>query len=520
MSNLSNKLDLWINNNYNILLIGEAGVGKTAQIIEAFDRNKLKWLYFSASTMDPWVDFIGVPKEQVDPNTGKSYLDLVRPKIFEDDEVEAIFFDEYNRAPKKVRNATMEMIQFKSINGKRFNNLRVIVTAINPADEEGTYDVEKLDPAQMDRFHVQYRLPYLPDAKYFAEKYGDKIGILVCKFWKELPPEQQKLVSPRRLDYITQAFVDGVDPRDICPKGIVLDKLLTQLEHGSYKEQLMKVFNNGDAAEAKKWISDPNNLSACQSLIMSKTEYRNFFLPLFPRETISLLFQKNKSVRTDIYANIDKYEDILEGILSTAKINAFIANEIKANIDAYKAKQSTATNQNPNLSEMTKKLLNYDLFVNESGMTDIDISMYANRVNNLQLTDLEVDLNKVSLPKKLQIFNLVVDNLGSGASKEILDKVQSIYINILNGTRVQNLCKGFGQLPNIIKFTCSELNKMNQFIDRFDFQDRLKLKTLLKAIGVDPTISTLKVSDTKLLKSLGIDFNAEDNSFENIDKLF
>ena len=158
------KMDHWIETNRNVLFCGRHGVGKTACIIESFDRNNLNWKYFSAATMDPWVDFIGCPKEKVED--GKSYLELIRPKEFQNDEIEAIFFDEYNRSHKKVRNAVMELIQFKSINGRKFENLRFIWAAINPEDED-EYDVEALDPAQKDRFHVHVEVPYKPDLVYF-----------------------------------------------------------------------------------------------------------------------------------------------------------------------------------------------------------------------------------------------------------------------------------------------------------------------------------------------------------------
>ena len=61
-----NNFDFWIENNLNVLLRGKHGVGKTAMVVDAFERNNLKYKYFSASTMDPWVDFIGVPKEKTD----------------------------------------------------------------------------------------------------------------------------------------------------------------------------------------------------------------------------------------------------------------------------------------------------------------------------------------------------------------------------------------------------------------------------------------------------------------------
>jgi len=167
------KLKFWIDKNLNVLFVGKHGVGKTTTVLNAFNEAKLKWLYFSGSTLDPWVDFIGVPKEQKDEN-GNVYLDLVRPKHFQNDEVEAIFIDELNRSHKKVRNAVLELIQFKSINGKKFPHLRIVWAAINPdnedEEEEGNelkYDVEKLDPAIVDRFHIKVDVPYKPDASYF-----------------------------------------------------------------------------------------------------------------------------------------------------------------------------------------------------------------------------------------------------------------------------------------------------------------------------------------------------------------
>jgi MoxR-like ATPase len=171
------KLDFWIKEGLNVIFVGKHGVGKTTMVKEAFERNNLKWLYFSSATMDPWVDFIGVPKEKTEGEL--TFLELVRPKYFQTDEIEALFFDEFNRSHKKVRNAVMELIQFKSINGKKFNNLKIIWAAVNPDDEEDEelkYDVEKIDPAQLDRFHIHIKIPYKPHYVYFKNRYGNQMA--------------------------------------------------------------------------------------------------------------------------------------------------------------------------------------------------------------------------------------------------------------------------------------------------------------------------------------------------------
>lgn len=228
---LAKKFDFWIEHDLNVLLEGGHGIGKTELVTQAFKRNNIKYRYFSAATMDPWVDFIGVPKEKVQEN-GVSYLELVRPKDFQDDEVEAIFMDEFNRAPSKVRNAVMELLQFKSINGREFKNLRFIWAAVNPADDEDTYDVDRIDPAQQDRFQVQFALPAEPNEEYFAEKYKE-LGPKAIDWWGTLPTEIQRLVSPRRLDYALDFFIKGGDLKDVLPpltKPAILKAFLTRID--------------------------------------------------------------------------------------------------------------------------------------------------------------------------------------------------------------------------------------------------------------------------------------------------
>jgi hypothetical protein len=213
-NDLTKKTDFWIEQNLNVLLIGEHGIGKTAIIKDAFERNKLKWRYFSASTMDPWVDFVGVPKE-VQGENGSSYLDLIQKQEFQDGSIEMLFFDEFNRAPDKVRNAVMELIQFRSINGRKLPNLKGVWAAINPYDENETYDVEELDPAQEDRFHIIYELPNEPNKQYFQEKFGARMGTRAVEWWHYLPDNLKRLVSPRRLDYAVDIYTKGGDLEDV-----------------------------------------------------------------------------------------------------------------------------------------------------------------------------------------------------------------------------------------------------------------------------------------------------------------
>jgi len=208
ITELKTYLEKYLKANKNILLTGLHGIGKTHIMKEVLDENKIKYYYCSGATLDPWVDFIGIPKE-VEKGGGK-VLEFLRPETLSQD-IEVIIIDEYNRAPKAVRNACMELIQFKTLNGVKFGELRCIWAAINPDDDENiNYDVERLDHTQKDRFEIHLNLPYELNSEYFEAKYSEYIDLpRLNNWWDNLRTEEKLLVSPRRVEMaILQAIAD------------------------------------------------------------------------------------------------------------------------------------------------------------------------------------------------------------------------------------------------------------------------------------------------------------------------
>jgi hypothetical protein len=308
-------LDFWIKNNLNVLFIGRHGVGKTSIIVDAFNRNNLKWAYFSAPTMDPWVDFVGVPKERVDDN-GLIYLDLVRPKQFANDEIEAIYFDEFNRAAKKIKNASMEMLQFKSINGKKFNNLKIIWAAINPDDDdELEYDVEKLDPAQKDRFHIICELPYKPDITYFTKKYNEH-GSAAVDWWNKLPKEVQKEISPRRLDYALHVHCLGGNIRNSLPKQANASQLLSILSIGDINAKL-NTLAKSSPEEIRSFLSNINNVTLVIDNIAKNNDYMKLFLPYINADKLVSLMNSSNKIKNYIFSNYIDFKNLIYTISQT-----------------------------------------------------------------------------------------------------------------------------------------------------------------------------------------------------------
>lgn len=261
-------LSLYAKNGINVLLSGRHGVGKTEIIKAIFNEvyGEGNWIYFSASTMDPWVDFIGVPKAVTDKD-GTQVLELIRPARFKDDNIQALFFDEFNRAPAKVRNAVMELMQFKSINGRKFNNLKAVWGAINPADEEGTYDVEALDPAQIDRFQVYIDVPYKLDNKYMKKAHG-ALAVPFIEWWEKLSQELKYKISPRRLDAGAQIYKLGGNLTDVFPRESNVSNLLTGIKNISLDDE-WEDFKSLNESKKEVFLNNVSNVSKFEKYIIN-----------------------------------------------------------------------------------------------------------------------------------------------------------------------------------------------------------------------------------------------------------
>lgn len=405
------NLDFWIQNHYNVLFVGEHGVGKTSIVKEAFERNNLKWRYYSASTMDPWVDLVGVPKEKRSDD-GESYLDLVRPKEFTTDSVEALFFDEFNRSHKKVRNAVMELLQFKSINGKPFSSLKIIWAAINPEDEE-TYDVERLDPAQEDRFHIHVTVPYKPHKAYFTEKYGEDVSKAALSWWFDLPEEQKKLVSPRRLDYALDVLDKGGDVRYVLPVSTNVSKLITTLEIGPVADKLKKLRKDGDFEAAQTFLSNENNYNAAVKHIVGSPQNLNFFLPCLPNEKLAKLISDEPAVLKSVMNRVGEFENFKQvaNDIVGANANKGVAKQIVKFAEKHKIGGIDGTSGHSSLG--TKPI--YPWHANGSQAIYPDFLTQARQIVNLNGKHYSAHINT---QERKKAYGLIHENLPANLSEE------------------------------------------------------------------------------------------------------
>lgn len=433
------KYDGWIKRKLNVMFRGKKGIGKSEKVIAAFNRNygEGNWLYFSASTMDPWLDFIGAPKEAIDEETGKSYLKMIRPAALEFGTIKAIMFDEYNRAPTKIRNAVMELMQFKSINGHKFEHLETIWAAINPHDDAGTYNVEYIDPAEEDRFQVIVDLPYDVDPDWFRTAYGNE-GYAAAMWWRKQSDEIKDEISPRRLNYAVKEYLEEGDLYDILPPRANIVDLISHMNDGSYKQRLSQLYALNNEADVIHAFSNHNFFNGTKELIVANDNYLEYFIPYVPKDEIVNFYLSEQRVRKAMSSmNYNDYQYWFDPIINSE--NTKLVTGIKTGIERWRSR-----------------------FVGPEGYTDIEyIDMVANSQKNFAFIS-EPDKRRDLINQFGKILNSTIVLKEEtyrkmlGVMLEVLHHVKddksyrhAVVTNIKNIKRVYDT-QGYGRIEGIV----------------------------------------------------------------------
>jgi hypothetical protein len=206
------KLEIYAKNNLNVLLIGTHGIGKTQCVRETAEKLGMRLKAYSASTLDPFADLVGIPAP--DKETGE--LRFYRPKDLED--AEFLFFDEINRAHPRVLNSILEITQLKSVNGYKLPNLKMVWGAMNPPGDQ--YQVEDLDIALIDRFHVYVKMKAEINLEYMQKVMSTDVAKMLKDWWEDSLSDEQRLVfTPRRIEYLGLLIDKKIPWRDCIPQG-------------------------------------------------------------------------------------------------------------------------------------------------------------------------------------------------------------------------------------------------------------------------------------------------------------
>lgn len=197
-------------NKRRVMLIGLHGIGKTEIILSIAKELGLKLLYFSAPTIDPWCDLVGIPVPKWNEELQRMEMHFVQREDLQN--AEWIVFDEINRAHPKTQNGLLEIAQFQSVNGIPLRGKPFVWAGMNPPDVEVMYHVNELDPALQDRFHEFIEMKANPLVDVYENKgIPRKIAEKVIAWYEGLGASMKLYVTPRRLEYIMKDYIAGLD---------------------------------------------------------------------------------------------------------------------------------------------------------------------------------------------------------------------------------------------------------------------------------------------------------------------
>jgi hypothetical protein len=97
---------------------------------------------------------------------------------------------------------------------------------------------------------------------------------------------------------------DG-DLRDVLPAIANVSKLTQELEKGSFKKNLKKVYASKDKNKVKDFITDVNNYSNCIDTIVANEDMMMTFLPHLDSEKLASLMSTNEKVRRFIREKVN-----------------------------------------------------------------------------------------------------------------------------------------------------------------------------------------------------------------------
>lgn len=454
------KLQFYVKKNLNVLFEGERGVGKTSIIYKTFNTSGLRLKYFSAPTMDPWTDLVGVPTT-VTRTDGKEVLRMVPPEDFADDKYDAIFIDELNRAPPKVLDALMELIQFKTINGKPYN-IKMIWAAINPHSEDNNdYHVEPLDKALKDRFQIQIKIPYKVDEKFFYKEHGE-VGSIFCDWWNNQPKDVQKEISPRRLFESIDFYMSGGDLEDIIKYGNI-EKLKTDVKNASLLKLMNDEFNAKKIEKSAHFLKG-NYSAQIEKFLLRNQETFNFFMPFMNQEWISQKFYQTQNNTISKYilenakntesVNHQKSKEIVTSILESAT-KAFIKNNLQEYKEFLSDERKKEFEQIPNI-------VSYKMPTEKMDKNSIYIPPLHSSPNKEEVDEL-IEKAKEQIVYKIA-FNLA---LTRQLCKMETDGAKKLFDSTLNKKNPKNIfLKNFSELipriqkayEDLLNFTPEELS--------------------------------------------------------------
>ena len=291
-------------NSLNLLIIGPAGSGKTS-IVKSWAREKNLNLYaidLSKSGPETIGGIMGYDPE--DPSAArqlrnKALFDaLSKPNS-------VLLLDEYNRAKSSIRSTILKLVQEHVLPGGEGDvflpNLLFTIAIQNP--DNGMYEVNRLDPAEITRFKVYYMTPDpLSHLAYIKKHFGKEVEAARAAGDAEWEQEAlgrisiaEALLKDKRFEYTSdQEEVENSDNPMFKPTNT--RNLLNCLDEcNGTKDNFLKLWNG--------WCN-PAQKTIIEQILKNYVDVKDKANDALAKGTSSEVFKKTRS-------NFEKIMDIV-----------------------------------------------------------------------------------------------------------------------------------------------------------------------------------------------------------------
>ena len=153
-----------------VILRGRHGVGKSQVVYQIAKNMELPVVERRASQMTEG-DLVGLPSIDGD-RTSFNPPDWFKVAC---EEPVVLFLDEVDRAVQEVRQGIFELTDSRKLNGHHLHPETVVFAAVNGGEHGEQYQVNEMDPAELDRYSVWDIEPTVEDWLSWAKENVDQL---------------------------------------------------------------------------------------------------------------------------------------------------------------------------------------------------------------------------------------------------------------------------------------------------------------------------------------------------------
>jgi len=167
---INNILPHVLNARFPVLLRGRHGIGKSTVVYQIAKERGLPVVERRASQMTEG-DLLGLPK------VSGRVTEWLAPEWLHKacNEPVVLFLDEVDRAVQEVRQGIFELTDSRKLNGHHLHPETVVFAAVNGGEHGEQYQVNEMDPAELDRYSVWDIEPTVEDWLGWAKENVDQL---------------------------------------------------------------------------------------------------------------------------------------------------------------------------------------------------------------------------------------------------------------------------------------------------------------------------------------------------------